>query len=515
MKKEKIIILILLFSFQALYSQDNLRDLRILHWNDFHSRNLPYKITKTKGTDTINYFVGGVAGLIGYIKQNKDDKSLLLHAGDEFQGTAISTLTKGESQIKLLELYNLDAITLGNHDFDYTADRTNNLLKSVNFKFLAGNLYYKPESRPFGDLIYIKEVNNIKVGIIGLVTDELYTLTLPSNVQDIEILNTDSCITSGIQELKNQKCDLIILLTHFGADRDSIFATKYNKDVDIIIGGHSHTTLKHPKNIKGVLVCQAGAYGRYLGKLDLKVDLDKDTIIYYDGNLIETVFDSLVYDKEVEQIVEKMEEDIKPLLNRVIGTLEVDWHSKGINCNLGQWEADVFRKKTNSDISFINSGGIRKDLPKGDITVRDVWEINPFGNTLNTFVVNGKFLREMIENHFKKVQEEIEKGEYPDFLIFSGITVVFNSDEMARKQSGFIKSIKVNGTDIEEEKNYQIVTSNYVVSQINKYFGNLSEKINAVETNLIDRDVLIEAVEEQKVINNQSEERLFDEAKKF
>ncbi|MCX7833592.1 MAG: bifunctional metallophosphatase/5'-nucleotidase [Ignavibacteria bacterium] len=511
-----IIIFYLLISLHIAYSQDNnIRELRIMHWNDFHSRNLPYKISKRTGTDTIYYYVGGVSGLIGYIKQYKDDKSLLLHAGDEFQGTAISTLTKGESQIKLLELYDLDAITLGNHDFDYTAKRVNELLKTAKYKFLAGNLYYKPENRPFGDLVYIKEINNIKIGIIGLVTDELYTLTLPTNVQDIEILNTDSCIKAGIQELKNNKCDLIILLTHFGVDKDSVFATKYYGDVDIIIGGHSHTTLKHPKKINGVLICQAGAYGRYLGKLDLKVDIEKDTIVYYDGNLIEVVFDSLVYDKEVQQYVEKMEEEIKPLLNRVIGTLEVDWHSKGINCNLGQWEADVFRKKTSSDISFINSGGIRKDVPKGNITVRDIWEVNPFGNTLNTFKISGKFLKEMIENHFKKVQEDIEKGEYPDFLIFSGLTVVYNSEEMAKKQVGFIKSIKVNGKDIEDDKIYQVATTNYVVSQINKYFGNLSEKINAIETNMIDRDVLIEAVEQQKVINNQSEERLIDEAKKY
>ncbi len=516
MKKRIIFILVLFIAFQNVFSQEsNLRELRILHWNDFHARNLAYKTTKKSGNDTISYFIGGTASMLGYVKKYRDDKSFLMYAGDDFQGTAVSTLTKGESQIKLLALYDLDVLTLGNHDFDYTAEKLNEYLKTVKFKFLAGNLYYKPENRPFGDLIYIKEVNGIKIGVIGLVTDDLYTLTLPSNVQDIEILNTDSCILAGVKELKNQKCNLIIMLTHFGVDRDSIFAVKYHQDVDIIIGGHSHTPIRHPKNINGVLVCQAGAYGRYLGKLDIKVDIEKDTVVFYDGSLIETVFDSLIYDKQAQQIVDKMEEDIKPLLNRVIGTLEVDWHSKGINCNLGQWEADVFRAKTNSDISFINSGGIRKDVLKGNITVRDIWEVNPFGNTINTFKVSGKLLREMIENHFKKAQEEIEKGENPDFLIFSGLTAVYNSEEMAKKQEGFLKSIKVNGKDIEDDKIYQIATTNYVVSQINKYFGKISEKINAVETNMIDRDVLIEAVEAQKIINNISEERLIDEAKKY
>ncbi len=514
MKKILFRILILLIFSQVLYSQENIYDLRIIHWNDFHARNLPYNITKKKGDDTITYIIGGSAGLMGYIKQNRTNNSLLLYAGDDFQGSPISSLTRGESQIKLLNLYNIDALTLGNHDFDYTASRLDSMLKTVNFKYLAGNLYYIPENRSFGNLTYIKEVNNIKVGIIGIVTDELYSLTLPSNVESIYILNTDSCISKGIRELKDNKCDLIILLTHFGVDRDSIFAVKYHQDIDIIIGGHSHTAIQNPKRINGVLICQAGAYGRYLGKLDLKVDTENDTVVYYDGSLIETVFDSLIYDKGTQNIVETMEENIKPLFNRVIGILEVDWKAKGFNCNLGQWEADVFRTATNSDISFINSGGIRKDVPKGNITVRDIWEVNPFGNTLNTFKVSGKLLREMIENHFQKAQEAMDKGEYPDFLIFSGMIIIYNSEEMARKEAGFLKSIKVNGNEIEDGKLYQIASTNYVVAQINKYFGKLSEKITPVETNLIDRDIIIKAVENQKIINNLPEERLIDEAKK-
>lgn len=516
MKKFLLRVFILFLLIQFAYSQEgNIRELRLLYWNDFHARNFPYTVTKKSGNDTLKYLVGGTSSMIGYIKQYRNNNSLLLYTGDDFQGSAISTLTRGESQIKLLNLYNLDIMTLGNHDFDYTSERLRELLNLANFKYLAGNLFYIPENNPFGDLSYIKEVNAVKIGVIGIVSDELFTLTLPSNVESIYVLNTDSCIVKGIKDLKEQKCDLIVLLTHFGYNRDSIFAVKYHQDVDIIIGGHSHTTLKHPKKINGVLICQAYAYGRYLGRLDLKVDTDKDTIIYYDGNLIETVFDSLIYDKEVQAIVENMEKDVEPLLNRVIGKLEIDWKSKGTNCNLGQWETDVIRLKTKSDVAFINSGGLRKDVPKGNITVRDIWEVNPFGNTINIFKVSGKFLKEMIEKHFLSVQEEIEKSGYPEFLIFSGITVIYNSKELAKKEPGFLKSILVNGKEIEDNASYQIASTNYVLSQINKYFGVLSEQINPIETNIIDRDLFIETIEEQKIINNKSEDRIIDESIKF
>lgn len=501
-------IIFLLISSGLLFSQDNVRELKILHWNDFHSRNLPYKASKKVDGETVNYMVGGSASLLGYLNKYRDTKSLVVHAGDDFQGTPISSLTKGLSQIQLLNKFNLDAFTIGNHEFDYSAGNLESVLESANFKYLAGNLVYFPERRFFADLTIIKEINGIKIGIIGITNNELRTLTVPKNVEDIYIIDNDFAISYGIRELKNNNCDLIMLLTHCGVENDSIYASKYYGDVDIIIGGHSHSTLRKPKLINNVIVAQAGSGGKFLGNIDLTVDTELDTIIQYKGVLIETVFDSLIYDRDMQAFVDSMETDVNNQLNKVIGTLENDWKRFGINSNLGQWEADVFRTKTNSDIAFINSGGLRKDLMKGDITLRDLWEISPFGNTINTIEVKGTLLFEMLLNHFVEAQKENEKSGDPDFLIVSGLNIIYDKEKLKNKKLDFFKSISVNGEKIDENKTYKIATNNYIATQVNKFFGELSETLKVEETNMIDRDVFIEAVENAGVINSISEDRI-------
>ncbi len=512
MNKIKFFTIVLIsFSASLLFSQDNLKDLRILHWNDFHSRNLPYKASKKVNGETVNYMVGGSASLMGYLNKYRDGKSLVVHAGDDFQGTPISSLTKGFSQIQLLNKFNIDAYTLGNHEFDYSAKTLDSALREANFKYLAGNLIYLPERRFFADLTTIKEINGIKIGIIGITNDELRLLTVPKNVEDIFIMDNDFSISYGIKELKKQNCDLIMLLTHVGFENDSIYATRYYGDVDIIIGGHSHTTLRKPKVINNVIIAQAGSGGKFLGNIELKVDTDLDTIMQYKGELIETVFDSLIYDRDMQLLVDKMESDVNEQLSKVIGTLENDWKRFGYNSNLGQWEADVFRAKTNSDIAFINSGGLRKDLMKGDITLRDIWEISPFGNTINTIEVSGKLLFEMLLNHFVEAQKETEKSGDPDFLIVSGLNIVYDKEKLKNKELDFFKSVRVNGEKIDENRTYKIATNNYIATQVGKFFGELSEELSVTETNIIDRDVFIEAVENAGAINSVSENRIIAE----
>lgn len=515
MKKINFVISVLIIFFTAglIYSQENIRELKILHWNDFHARNLPYKANKKQDGETISYMVGGSSSMLGYLKKYRDEKSLVVNAGDDYQGTPISSLTKGFSQIKLLNKFNLDAFTLGNHEFDYGLNILDSALKHAEYKYLGGNLFYIPENRNFADLYITKEINGIKIGVIGITTDELKSLTVPKNVEDIYILNIDSTIERGIKILKEDNCDLILLLSHCGAEYDSVYASKFYGDIDIIIGGHSHTVLRKPKVVNNVIIAQAGSYGKFLGKIDLGVDTEKDTILWYKGELIETVFDSTVYDKDMQLFVEQMEEEVSPQLNRVIGELKNDWLAKGVNSNLGQWEADVFREKTNSDIAFINAGGIRKNLFKGDITVRDIWEINPFGNTINLIKVKGSLLKEMLYNHFLAAQEELEKTGFADFLLVSGLKIVYDGTKLKNKEKDFFVEIKVNGENIEDGKIYQIATNNYVAAQSNKFFGILTENITSEETNIIDRDIFIEAVESQKTIEGISEERIIDLSK--
>ncbi len=123
----------------------NVKNLRILHWNDFHARNLPYRISKKDSVtgESTSYYIGGTSNMLGYVKKYRDKNSLLLNGGDDFQGSPISSITRGNSQIELLNLYGLDAFVIGNHEFDYGQYSLDSALSKETFDYLSANVFDK------------------------------------------------------------------------------------------------------------------------------------------------------------------------------------------------------------------------------------------------------------------------------------------------------------------------------------------------------------------------------------
>ncbi len=511
---------ILLYVFTALfalnsYSQD-IKEVTILHWNDFHARNQPYKVSKKDSItgEQVYYLVGGVGSMTGYLKKYRSPNSLILNAGDDFQGTPISNFTRGKSQIEILNSYKLDAFVLGNHEFDYSQYSLDSALALAKFDYLSANVFMESKNKLMGKPYVTKVVNGVKFGIIGITLPELFETSIPVNVKDLIMLNADSVIKVGITALKNEKCDVIVLLTHIGLEEDKQLADKFYPDVDVIVGGHSHTTLFKPVRRSGVVIVQAGSYGRNLGKLDLKIDIDKDTIIESYGTLIETVLDSSIFDKESASKIENLIAQYLPELNIVIGKLEVDWRaSYSDESNLGQFEADAFRIKTGADVGFVNGGGLRKSLLKGDILVGDIWEINPFGNEIQIITVSGKTLKQMLKNNIKIRHEKISKGEGAELLHNSGLTYSYDSKKALEGSEDFLISVNIGRTEVDDNSMYTIATNNYVISQFKKFFGEISEPITPKDTGWNDRDLIIEYVKEIKVVNSVVEKRITDVSK--
>lgn len=509
-----LILLTAIFAFNT-YAQE-LKEVTILHWNDFHARNQPYKVSKKDSVtgEPVYYWVGGVGSMTGYLNKYRTPNSLVLNAGDDFQGTPISNFTRGRSQIEILNSYNLDAFVLGNHEFDYSQYSLDSALGHAYFDFLSCNVYMKSKNKLMGEPFVVKEVNGVKFGIIGLTLPDLFETSLPANVTDLVMLNVDSVLTANIKEVKLKGANVVVILSHSGLDEDKKIAEKFFADIDIIVGGHSHSTLFKPVRKNGVIIVQAGSYGRNLGKLDLKIDTEKDTITDSYGSLIETVLDSAIYDKNAAARVDKMIEEYLPQLSVKIGKLEVDWRaSYSDESNLGQFEADAFRTKTGADIGFVNGGGLRKSLLKGDILVGDIWEINPFGNEIQTITVSGKTLKQMMKNNIKIRLEKMSKGEGAELLHNSGLTYSYDSKKANEGSDDFIISMNIGRAEVNDEAMYTIATNNYVISQFKKFFGEISEPITPKETGWNDRDLIIEVVKETGVINNTVEKRVVDVSK--
>jgi len=260
--------------------------LTILHTNDQHSRIEPFDASYTKNPNQ-----GGFARRAGLIQQirNQESNVLLLDSGDIFQGTPYFNFFGGELEFKLMSMMKYDASTMGNHDFDNGLDGFLKVLPNAKFPFICSNYDFKNtvldgKTSPYK----IFNKNGIKVGLFGvgiqlegLVGKKQYGETVYSDPVDVAQHYSNF--------LKNdQKCDLVICLSHIGYDykdepnkiSDTILAAK-TENIDLILGGHTHTFLPEPQVFmnrqgKNVLVNQVGWAGLLLGRIDFFFDTDKN-----------------------------------------------------------------------------------------------------------------------------------------------------------------------------------------------------------------------------------------------
>lgn len=264
------------------------KKITILHTNDVHSHIDPFPENHPR-----NPSMGGVARRANIIEQirKEEDNVLLLDAGDIFQGTPYFNYYGGELEFKLMSMMKYDLATLGNHDFDNGIDGFYAQLPHANFEFVSANYDFKNTElngivKPYKT--FIKD--EIKIGVFGLgielkglVEKKLYKETKYNN--PIEVA-TD--ITKTLKE--TEKCDLIICLSHLGFDykneKDKVSDLKLaaaTQDIDLIIGGHTHTFLDKPvvktnKIGKQVIINQVGAYGINLGRIDFYLSDDSKYI---------------------------------------------------------------------------------------------------------------------------------------------------------------------------------------------------------------------------------------------
>ena len=263
-----------------------IKHLTILHTNDVHSHIDPFPANDAKNPN-----MGGVSRRSALVEsiRKENPNVLLLDAGDIFQGTPYFNYYGGELEFKLMSMMKYDLATMGNHDFDNGIEGFYSQLPNASFEFVSANYDFKNTTlngivKPYK--IFVKD--GIKIGIFGLGV-QLEGLVDKKNYKETVYNDPVETAQEMTKILKDEKrCDLIICLSHLGYqyknDPDKISdlnLAKLTKDIDLIIGGHTHTFLDRPtivKNLEGkeVLVNQVGCYGINLGRIDFYFDSDKN-----------------------------------------------------------------------------------------------------------------------------------------------------------------------------------------------------------------------------------------------
>jgi 5'-nucleotidase/UDP-sugar diphosphatase len=402
------------------WAQD--QTLIILHTNDHHGH-----------YNSFDHGRGGLAAQKAFVDQvrsvaaQKGHQVLLLSGGDINTGTFESDLQKAEPDFKGMNRIGYDAMAVGNHEWDNPLETILKQKEWASFAFLSANTRFKDTKKHVFDSHMViclpkgAPTCDLKVGILGLTTPETHELVSPEVIQNIEFTNPVLEAKKAIQQLKKEKVDLIVAVTHMGHDgpkrdyrgeiqyRDVLIAREV-KGMDVIVGGHTQVPLPKPIQVKRTLVLQAHEWGKYVGKLELTFKKKKH------GYRLNKRFDyALVpinpYEKqksgEVEtyvlpQGISKIEEDpsmlefftpynkkADQLGNQAVGTLKNEMNGdrflvRSQPMSIGAWITNSFRKESRSDFAMMNGGGIRASIKKGKVTKRDIHAVHPFGNTLIT-----------------------------------------------------------------------------------------------------------------------------------
>lgn len=442
----------------TLFSQP--REITILHTNDIHASFLPHEAYWIRSNP--KPLIGGFNELAFAIDSMRHARktTLLLDAGDIMTGNPITDrVYKGAEGGALIEMMNLigyEGQTPGNHDFDISYANFLKLKTIAQYPVFSANLIDEKSGLPVtGKEYVIVEKDGLRIGMFGLMSQDFYELVNVNNTKGVKLLPPVETAKKLIALLEPQT-DLLIAVTHEGVTDDSVLAME-TKGIDVIVGGHSHTRLRKPKYVNGVIIVQAGSNAENLGILDLTADKNHH-VVRWKGELHQLWYNPNRGATVVSALVDSFKTEITNEYSEVIGTLASPWNAGDGETAEGYFLADAQRDAANADIGFMNNGGIRKRLIPGPITKQDLFEVLPFRNILTKFTVTGKQLRAM-------VQYDIEKR--PGLLV-SGIRCEWKRDDTGAVN---IVTMQVNGKDVVDSATYTGAASDYMLGESPKYFG--------------------------------------------
>ncbi|MFK7850006.1 MAG: bifunctional UDP-sugar hydrolase/5'-nucleotidase [Akkermansiaceae bacterium] len=361
------------------------KTISIIHTTDLHGHVLP---TKTYSGKVV---AGGFARCATKIRQwrKANPDSLLVDIGDLYQGTAVSYQNEGRLFVDLLDRFNYDAWSLGNHDFDWGPEALEKNLQAAKTSVLSANLLKSPNSvTPWK----MAQVGGFKIALIGLVTPGLPFWLTPEALGGMAPVSPIEPLKKAMAEAKDAKADAVVVLGHYGHRKNDDFANplrltiKEATGIDVFIGGHTHVN-RSSEFIGKSLYTQAGYFGMNCGRVDLTFDLQSRKLIQKEATT-EFMGDAVELDPGVINSCEPELRASKEQLSRKIATLEKPITGKGRGSELANFICSSISdalKARDSPCDAVYHGTFGTgEVPMGPVTVADAWEMIPYENNVVT-----------------------------------------------------------------------------------------------------------------------------------
>ena len=444
----------------GLYSgKKSKKNIVILYENDVHC-----------GIDGYTKF----AGLRDAIQRADTAWVAAVSCGDYLQGGTVGSLSRGQLVIDILRNVGYDAMTIGNHEFDYGTPHMKELLKGVNAPVVCANFYDMGAQSPCYPAYVIHKYGKKRVAFVGAVTPETmqsesYSIFDDDGRQlyDLKAKELIPVIQQAVDKARKEKADYVVLLSHLGEKVTGDWTNSHQvvagtRGIDVVLDGHSHSPIPHEtvSNLDGkpVIITQTGTQFANVGKLiitkkgQVSTELIPLADISYTSNRVSAVTDSV-------------KAALKPIVGRTVATCPVALEINGPDgkrivrsqeTNLGDIIADAFRNAMDAEIGLVNGGGIRNTIPAGNITYEHVVNTLPFENYTCLIEAKGSDICNMLEKCTAKTPQE--DGFFPQI---SGMRYTINTAnhtvtdvQVFDKASGSYQAIDPN-------RSYTIGTNSY------------------------------------------------------
>ncbi len=470
-----VVLLVTLYFIGSSFSpgdKEQYIPLKLLGVNDFHGQLETYRSLDGKQ-------VGGAEYLAAYIKkvEKENEHTLLVHAGDMVGGSApLSALKQDEPTIEFMNRLGFDVGTVGNHEFDEGVEEMKRLLnggthentgdfRGASFPYTVANVINIETNEPILPPYVIKKVKGIPIGFIGIVTTETKDIVLPKGIKGIKFKDEVASINETVKELKGKGVRSIVVLAHVSASSKTDgsrpsqelvdFAPLIDDEVDVIFGGHNH---RHANTIvNGKLIVESYSYGTAFSNVTIKIDPKTKDIVEKEANIVRTFHERIEPDHEILKMVRTYGKGQNNLLNEVVGHSEETFtKQKSVSGErtLGCILADSHRETLDADFGFMNPGGIRADLDKGDITWGKLYTMLPFGTNLVKMDVTGAQIKEILEQQWT--------GDFQTILQPSGLHYTWKKDASPGEKIASLT--EHDGKPISPENTYSIAITNYLAT---------------------------------------------------
>lgn len=459
----------------AVSAEEKSTEIHIVHTNDIHG-----------------YYKSTSGGQIGFdaVKTiaDKENADLILDAGDTFHGQSFATVEEGKSIAELMDAVGYDAMTPGNHDWSYSADRLRELDRESSFTILASNVADTNGNRYFDNNFYIKNVTaddgtKVRVGVFGVIDEDFYTSTSAKNVENVRFENSAETATAYANFLRDdENCDIILALTHNANPEKFIAETS---GIDAVIAGHQHILIDKyctDSDGKSVKLVEANCFFKNVGVLTLTYSNEKGVT-----DAVEKTYSSAdtqwMSDEKIASDISAIEKREQSVLSEVIGESSREyaysWEElRTSEQEIGRIVTAAYLDFTGADVAMENAGGIRSGIPKGNVTYSDLISISPYGNVLVEKELTGQQIIDILEfsvdlmkknNAVYDLQKQaIKNGEdpyqysWPDnsgsVMQFSGLSAVY---DYSKPYGARVSDVKIGGKAIDTLKTYRVVSNNY------------------------------------------------------